>query len=127
MQFIEDEAKSLFHEAIKPAIAAGLVLGYEYYNGRNNYNNSIQSHLKSAGIVAGAVFGSDFVLKKISIGSDNVKGLEQTLLKPVATGAMYALGRKYMLNKPNFVMDAAVGGATCLASGYLGSPIDKFF
>ena len=80
------------------------------------------------GLASASSLASRFITSKIPISSnEGVKSIEHMLLEPVLTGGLYAFSRKTLDNSNDYLMDALVGAGSCVASGYLVSPIDRFF
>jgi hypothetical protein len=117
----------LTHTLVKPVLAAGIVFAYTHFTDKS-YNASMKNHLISGAIAGGATLVSRYGISMIpSPSSEGLRSIEHMALGPVLTGGAYALGRKMLQGSNDLMMDGIVGGATCVASGYLESPIDRFF
>ena len=119
--------ENLTHTLVKPALAFGLVFAYTHFTDKS-YNASMKNHLISGGIAAGATLVSRYGISMIpSPSSEGLRSLEHMALGPVITGGAYALGRKMLQGSNEMIMDGIVGAGACVASGYLETPIDRFF
>lgn len=110
---------------IQPVIGGGIILGYKYFTD-NSYNKSVSKHLLSAGIGAGAIAGSSVVLGMWGDTND-WEGLAKMALKPATTAGLYTLGEKVINKNDNLLMNAVIGGATCVASGYVAPSVSALF
>ena len=119
--------QNITHTLVKPAIVFGLVFGYTHLTDKS-YNASMKNHL-----IAGALAGGASALSRAAIGmipntsSEGIRSIEHMALQPVLTGAAYAIGRKMVQGSNEFLMDSAVAAGSCIVSGYLETPIDRFF
>ena len=117
----------LVHSLVKPVLGGGLVFAYVHFTDKS-YNSSMKNHLMAGGIAAGSI-----VLSRIAIGmipspsSEGLRSLEHMALQPLMTGAAYAMGRKMLQGSNELMMDGVIGAGSCVVSGYLESPIDRFF
>ena len=119
--------ENLTHTLVKPALAFGLVFAYTHFTDKS-YNASMKNHLISGGIAAGATLVSRYGISMIpSPSSEGLRSLEHMALGPVITGGAYALGRKMLQGSNEMIMDGIIGAGACVVSGYLESPIDRFF
>ena len=118
---------NLTHSLVKPVLAGGIVFAYTHFTDKS-YNASMKNHL-----IAGALAGGASALSRVAIGmipspsSEGLRSLEHMALQPVMTGAAYAMGRKMLQGSNDFMMDGLVGSGACVVSGYLETPIDRFF
>ena len=117
----------LVHSLVKPILGGGLVFAYVHFTDKS-YNASMKNHLMAGGIAAGII-----ALSRIAIGmipspsSEGLRSIEHMALQPLMTGAAYAMGRKMLQGSNDLMMDGIVGAGSCVVSGYLESPIDRFF
>ena len=117
----------LVHSLVKPVLAGGIVFAYTHFTDKS-YNASMKNHL-----ISGALAGGATALSRIAIGmipspnSEGLRSLEHMALQPVMTGAAYAMGRKMLQGSNELMMDGVVGAGSCVVSGYLETPIDRFF
>jgi len=118
---------NLTHSLVKPVLAGGIVFAYTHFTDKS-YNASMKNHL-----IAGALAGGSAALSRMAIGmipspsSEGLRSLEHMTLQPLMTGVGYAMGRKMLQGSNDFLMDGAVGAGACVVSGYLETPIDRFF
>ena len=120
--------QNLIETLSKPVIVGGLVVGYSYYMGRNQYSNSLSKYAMRGGLAASSSIVSRFITSKIPISNnEGIKSIEHMLLEPVLTGGLYAFSRKTLDNSNDYLSDALVGGGSCVSAGYIASPIDRFF
>jgi len=119
--------ENLTHSLVKPVLAGGIVFAYTHFTDKS-YNASMKNHL-----IAGALAGGSAALSRMAIGmipspsNEGLRSLEHMALQPVMSGVGYAMGRKMLQGSNDFLMDTAVGGSSCILSGYLETPIDRFF
>ena len=119
--------QNLTHSLVKPFLAGGVVFAYSYFTDKS-YNATMKNHL-----IAGALAGGASAVSRIAIdmipspSSEGLRSIEHMALQPLMTGGFYALGKKVLQNSDNLMMDALVGGGACVVSGYLETPIDRFF
>lgn len=119
--------ENLTHSLVKPVLAGGIVFAYTHFTDKS-YNASMKNHL-----IAGALAGGSAALSRMAIGmipspsNEGMRSLEHIALQPALTGVGYAMGRKMLQGSNDFLMDTAVGGSSCILSGYLETPIDRFF
>ena len=113
----------------KPLIVGALVTGFNYYENRNNYSNKLSNYYSRALIGAGSCLGARFLISKIPNITDNegVIGLKNMALEPLTTSLMYIGGRKIVDNSTDYLRDGVISASASVASGYLMSPIDRFF
>ena len=117
---------NLTHSLVKPVLAGSIVFAYTHFTDKS-YNSSMKNHL-----IAGALAGWASALSRIAIGmipspsSEGLRSLEHMALQPVMTGAAYAMGRKMLQGSNDLMMDGVVGAGSCILSGYLETPIDRF-
>ena len=113
----------------KPLIVGSLIAGFNYYENRNNYSNKLSNYYSRALIGAGSCLGARFLVSKIPNITDNegIISLKNMALEPLTTSMMYIGGRKIVDNSTDYMRDGLVSGAAGVASGYLMSPIDRFF
>ena len=119
---------NLTHSLVKPVLAGGIVFAYTHFTDKS-YNASMKNHL-----IAGAIAGGATALSRIAIGmipspnSEGLRSLEHMALQPIMSGAAYSMARKMLQgSNESFMMDSLIGGSSCVISGYLESPIDRFF
>ncbi len=118
---------NLTHSLVKPVLAGGIVFAYTHFTDKS-YNASMKNHL-----IAGALAGGATALSRIAIGmipspsSEGLRSIEHMALQPLMSGGAYALGRKMLQGSNELIMDAVVGAGACVVSGYLETPIDRFF
>ena len=119
--------ENLTHTLIKPALAFGIVFAYTHFTDKS-YNASMKNHLISGAIAGGATLVSRYGISMIpSPNNEGIRSIEHMALGPVITGGAYALGRKMHQGSNELIMDGIVGAGSCIASGYLETPIDRFF
>ena len=53
--------------------------------------------------------------------------LKNMALEPLTTSLMYIGGRKIVDNSTDYLRDGVISASASVASGYLMSPIDRFF
>ena len=113
----------------KPLIVGGLIAGFNYYENRNNYSNKLSNYYSRALIGAGSCLGARFLVSKIPNITDNegVISLKNMALEPATTAGMYIVGRKVIDNSTDYMRDGLLSGGASVVSGYLMSPIDRFF
>ena len=121
--------ENLIETLSKPLIVSGLIVGFNYYENRNNYSNRLSNYYSKALIGAGSCLGARFLVSKIPNISSNegVVSLKNMALEPAITSALYVSGRKIVDNSTDYMRDGLISGAASVASGYLMSPIDRFF
>ena len=84
-------------------------------------------------LISGALADGASAVSRIAIGmipspsSEGLRSLEHMALQPLMTGAAYAMGRKMLQGSNDLMMDGVIGAGSCVVSGYLESPIDRFF
>ena len=119
--------ENLTHSLIKPILSGAIVFTYCHFTDKS-YNSSMKNHL-----ISGALAGGATALSRIAIGmipspsSEGLRSLEHLALQPIMTGAAYAMGRKMLQGSNELIMDGVVGAGSCVVSGYLETPIDRFF
>ena len=119
--------QNLTHSLVKPILAGGIVFAYSHFTDKS-YNASMKNHL-----IAGALAGGASAVSRIAIGmipspsSEGLRSIEHMALQPLMTGAAYAMGRKMLQGSNELIMDGVVGAGSCVVSGYLETPIDRFF
>ena len=113
----------------KPLIVASLITGFNYYENRNNYSNKLSNYYSRALIGAGSCLAARFLVSKIPNITDNegLISLKSMALEPVTTAGMYIVGRKVIDNSTDYMRDGLLSGGASVVSGYLMSPIDRFF
>ena len=117
----------LVHSLVKPVLAGGIVFAYCHFTDKS-YNSSMKNHL-----ISGALAGGATALSRIAIGmipspsSEGLRSLEHLALQPLLSGFGYAMGKKFIMNSNELMMDGIVGAGACVISGYLETPIDRFF
>ena len=117
----------LVHSLVKPVLAGGIVFAYTHFTDKS-YNASMKNHL-----ISGALAGGATALSRIAIGmipspsSEGLRSIEHMALQPLMTGAAYAMGRKMLQGSNELIMDGVIGAGSCVVSGYLETPIDRFF
>jgi hypothetical protein len=117
----------LVHSLVKPLLGGGLVFAYTHFTDKS-YNSSMKNHLMAGGIAAGSI-----ALSRIAIGmipspsSEGLRSLEHMALQPLMSGVGYAMGKKFIMNDSDLMMNSVIGGASCVISGYMETPIDRFF
>ena len=121
--------ENLIETLSKPGIIAGIVMGINFYENRNNYNNRLANYYSKGLIGAGACLGARFLVSKIPNISSNegVVSLKNMALEPAMTSGMYIIGRRMIDDSKDYMRDGLVSGAASVAAGYLVSPIDRFF
>ena len=121
-------SENLIQSLSKPILVGSIVIGYSFYMGRNQYSNSLSKYAMRGGLAGASSLTSRFITSKIPISNnEGIKSIEHMLLEPVLTGGLYALSRKTLDNSNDYMSDILVGGGSCVAGGYLVSPIDRFF
>ena len=123
--FLENTIETLS----KPLIVGGLIVGYNYYENRNNYSNRLANYYSKGLIGAGACLGARFLSSKIPNISSNegVISLKNMALEPALTSGLYIVGRRMVDDSKDYMRDGLVSGSASIAAGYLVSPIDRFF
>ena len=117
----------IVHSLVKPVLAGSIVFAYSHFTDKS-YNASMKNHLMSGALAGGAT-----ALSRIAIGmipspsSEGLRSIEHMALQPIMTGGMYAMGRKMLQGSNELMMDGLVGAGACVVSGYLETPIDRFF
>ena len=113
----------------KPVIVGSLIAGFNYYENRNNYSNKLSNYYSRALIGAGSCLASRFLISSIPNISSNegIINLKNVTLEPLSTSLMYIGGRKIFDNSTDYMRDGLVSGAASVASGYIMSPIDRYF
>ena len=117
----------LVHSLVKPVLAGSIVFTYCHFSDKS-YNASMKNHL-----ISGALAGGATALSRIAIGmipspsSEGLRSLEHLALQPLLSGFGYAMGKKFIMNSNELMMDGIVGAGACVISGYLETPIDRFF
>jgi hypothetical protein len=121
--------ENLIESVSKPVIVGGLIAGFNYYENRNNYSNKLSNYYSRALIGAGSCLAARFLVSKIPNITDNegVVSLKGMLLEPATTAGMYVIGRKVIDNSTDYMRDSLVAGSASVVSGYIMSPIDRFF
>ena len=120
--------ENLVQTLSKPILVGGIVIGYSYYMGRSQYSNSLSKYAMRGGLAGASSLASRFITSKIPISNnEGIKSIEHMLLEPVLTGGLYALSRKTLDNSNDYMSDALLGVGSCVAAGYLVSPVDRFF
>jgi len=106
-----------------------LIAGFNYYENRNNYSNKLSNYYSRALIGAGSCLSARFLVSKVPNITDNegVISLKNMSLEPLTTSLMYIAGRKIVDNSTDYMRDGLISGAASVASGYLMSPVDRFF
>ena len=105
---------------IKPLMVGGIVVLYEYYNGRGL---PMMTHYKIGGLAVSASFASNFVgdMMELPDTLDFVKS-------PVLSGLVFAVSKKYVLGSRNsFVMDSLEGGGAELVSSLSFNALSSFW
>ena len=123
--FLENTIESIG----KPVIVGSLITAFNYYENRNNYSNRLSNYYSRALIGAGSCLAARFLVSKIPNITDNegVVSLKGMLLEPGMTAGMYIVGRKVIDNSTDYMRDGLLSGGASVVSGYLMSPIDRFF
>ena len=121
--------ENLIETLAKPAIVGGLIVGFNYYENRNNYSNRLANYYSKALIGAGSCLGARFLVSKIPniTSNEGVISLKNMALEPALTSGMYIVGRRMVDDSKDYMRDGLVSGAASVAAGYLVSPIDRFF
>ena len=121
--------ENLFETVSKPLIVSSLIVGFNFYENRNSYNNRLSNYYSKGLIGAGACLGARFLSSKIPNISSNegVISLKNMALEPALTSGMYIVGRRMVDDSKDYMRDGLVSGAASVAAGYLVSPIDRFF
>ena len=118
---------NLTHSLVKPVLAGGIVFAYTHFTDKS-YNASMKNHL-----IAGAIAGGATAISRVAIGmipspsNEGLRSLEHMALQPLMSGVGYAIGRKMLQGSNDLMMDGVVGAGACVVSGYLETPIDRFF
>ena len=121
-------SENLIQTLSKPILVGGIVIGYSFYMGRNQYSNSLSKYAMRGGLAGASSLASRFITSKIPISNnEGIKSIEHMLLEPVITSAIYAISRKSFENSNDVMTDGLVCGAANVGAGYLVSPIDRFF
>ena len=113
----------------KPLIVGGLIVGFNYYEKRNNYSNQLSNYYTRGLIGAGSCLAARFLVSKIPNITDNegIISLKNMALEPATTAGFYVIGRKVIDNRTDYMRDGLVSGSASVVSGYLMSPIHRFF
>ena len=121
--------ENLIESVSKPLIVGGLIGGFNYYENRNNYSNKLSNYYSRALIGAGSCLAARFLVSKIPNITDNegIISLKNMTLEPGMTAGMYIVGRKVIDNSTDYMRDGLLSGGASVVSGYLMSPIDRFF
>ena len=121
--------ENLIESIGKPVIVGGLIAGFNYYENRNNYSNRLSNYYSRALIGAGSCLAARFLISSIPNISSNegIINLKNVSLEPLSTSLMYIGGRKFFDNSTDYMRDGLLSGGASVVSGYLMSPIDRFF
>ena len=113
----------------KPIIVGGLIVAFNYYEKRNNYSNQLSNYYTRGLIGAGSCLAARFLVSKIPNITENegIISLKNMSLEPATTAGMYIVGRKVIDNSTDYMRDGLLSGGASVVSGYLMSPIDRFF
>ena len=118
--------ENLIETLSKPLIVGGLIVGFNFYENRNKYNNKIDYSKGFLG--AGACLGARFLISKIPITSnEGIKSVQHMVMEPALTSGMYIVGRRMVDDSKDYMRDAVISASSSVAAGYLVSPIDRFF
>jgi len=114
---------------LKPVLAGGIIIGYKYWMDRS-YDKNINKHLYSGAVGAGAVFASSYLSQfyEIPMNNEKVEAILNISLKPAVSGVLYGVGEKYLLDSnDSFIKNTLVGAGACAVSGFIATPVSKYF
>ena len=113
----------------KPLIVGGLIVGYNYYENRNNYSNRLSNYYSKFLIGAGSCLSARFLVSKVPniTSNEGIISLKNMALEPATTAGMYIVGRKVIDNSTDYLRDGLISAGSSVVAGYLVSPIDRFF
>ena len=104
----------------KPVLVGGIVVAYEYFNGRGQ---PIMTHLKVGALASGASLASGYLGNILPL-PDFIEAMGT----PILTGGTFALGRKFVLGSQNgYIMDAIEGGVADLVGGISIRALNSFW
>jgi len=104
----------------RPILVGGIVVAYEYFNGRGQ---PLMTHLKVGALASGASLASGYIGNMLPLPD-----FFEAMGTPILTGGTFALGRKFVLGSNNgFIMDGIEGGVADLVSGIGMRALDYFW
>ena len=114
---------------LRPAIASALVPAYFYFVKKQSPDMDV---LMNSGLMFGSVAGSEMVSKWIMpeilhFSSKGLRSMEQMLLEPLITGALYSTGYGVVFKDKNndYQHNSLFGAGVDLASGIPLKPIHE--
>jgi len=104
----------------RPVLVGGIVVAYEYFNGRGQ---PMMTHLKVGALASGASLASGYLGNILPL-PDFIEAMGT----PILTGGTFALGRKFVLGSQNgYIMDAIEGGVADLVGGISIRALNSFW
>ena len=101
-----------------PALTAGLVFGYEYFQ---NKNYPVMDHVKVAALAAAASGASGMLFKSLPLPE-----MVEMVAQPGLSGVGFALGKqKFLRSRNTLMMDIVEGAGADLVGFHVGRTFSK--